>query len=205
MTTHRRMLLSSGFLRNVATLIGATAFNQLVVFAALPVVIASFRYELAIPFPTAIVPRCRLQRWRSSRWPPLRPSPVCRRNGCMSGGQNRLVGVGFSLSDCSRVATAGAFQITNYWAVRKSKFNVVARTWVQQGLVGTGGQLALGCAGFGAVGLNLGHIIGQCAGVIRLLLGVADDYCKSGARLRRRGAKWAMKRCRPFPLYDSLA
>ena len=103
------------------------------------------------------------------------------------------------------VLTAGIYQVTSYWAVRKSKFGTIARTRIQQGLAGTGSQLVLGFAGFGALGLIVGVIIGQCAGVVRLAAGMIADCGKTGMHMRRRRLEWAAQRYRRFPLYDSWA
>jgi len=227
----RRYLPKDGFARNVATLTGATAFSQLVVLAALPlltrlytpgeygaaavyaglvgliVVIATFRYELAIPLPrsdraalhVAMVALIALIAVVavSGIAAPLMSSWLGQETGLSAWVFSVLVVVG--------VATAGCYQVVNYWAVRKSKFGAIARTRIQQGVAGTTSQLALGLAGFGTVGLIVGQIIGQGAGCARLAAGMIADNRASGGRVRRRGLAWAAKRYRKFPLYDSWA
>lgn len=228
----RSLLPAGGFARGVVTLSGATAISQLVTVAALPVltrlydphafgvagayagmiglvvVVATFRYELAIPLPRsdrgglhvaaislfallfiAIVAGLAAP-FVFSQW-------VGEETGLSSSAFAALVVVG--------TLTAGAYAIANYWAVRKSRFGVIARTRIQQGVAGAGTQLALGFAGFGALGLILGQIIGQCAGLIRLAANMAADNRRTGARIHRHGLAWAASRYRRFPLYDSWA
>ena len=228
----RSLLPAGGFARGVVTLSGATAISQLVTVAALPVltrlydphafgvagayagmiglvvVVATFRYELAIPLPRsdrgglhvaaislfallfiAIVAGLAAP-FVFSQW-------VGEETGLSSSAFAALVVVG--------TLTAGAYAIANYWAVRKSRFGVIARTRIQQGVAGAGTQLALGFAGFGALGLILGQIIGQCAGLVRLAANMAADNRRTGARIHRHGLAWAASRYRRFPLYDSWA
>src|SRR5690606_6919331 len=224
----RSLLPAGGFARGVVTLSGATAISQLVTVAALPVltrlydphafgvagayagmiglvvVVATFRYELAIPLPRsdrgglhvaaislfallfiAIVAGLAAP-FVFSQW-------VGEETGLSSSAFAALVVVG--------TLTAGAYAIANYWAVRKSRFGVIARTRIQQGVAGAGTQLALGFAGFGALGLILGQIIGQCAGLVRLAANMAADNRRTGARIHRHGLAWAASRYRRFPLY----
>lgn len=229
--TLQRLLPVGGFARNVTTLTGATAFSQLVVLAALPIltrlyapgeygaaavyagivgligVTATLRYEFAVPLPrsdrsalhvaaialTALIVVA-LASGLASPWLHLW---LGENSGLSSGLFSFLIVVG--------ILSAGVYQVANYWAVRKSNFRAIARTRIQQGMAGTGSQLVLGFAGFGALGLIVGQIIGQCAGVARLAGGMISDNRKSGSRVRRHGLAWAAKRYKKFPLYDSSA
>lgn len=101
--------------------------------------------------------------------------------------------------------TAGLYNVANYWAVRKKRFGVISRTRVQQGIAGTGVQLLLGWAGFGVLGLVLGTIIGQCAGLSRLTFGLVGDRKKNQTGLRSQRFCWAVRRYKRFPIYDSAA
>lgn len=221
----------SRFARNVATLTGATAFSQLVTLAALPVltrlygpvdfgaaavyagvvglivVVATFRYELAIPLPrtdrgalhVAVVSFVALiiVVFLAGLASPFLYQWLGNETGLSNWTFAALVLIG--------VLSAGAYQVTNYWAVRKSKFGAVARTRIQQGLIGAGSQLVLGFVGVGALGLIVGQIVGQCAGVARLAAGMMTDNRKSGPRIHRSKLAWAARRYRRFPLYDSWA
>jgi lipopolysaccharide exporter len=95
--------------------------------------------------------------------------------------------------------------VTNYWAVRKSNFGTIARTRIQQGLAGPATQLVFGLLGFGPLGLIVGQIVGQCAGLVRLARVMLADNVGVGRSVHRRSVGWAMQRYRRFPLYDSCA
>lgn len=60
---------------------------------------------------------------------------------------------------------AGIYQALNYWAVRERVYSLIARTRISQGVTGIVTQLVLGVLKFGPLGLLLGQIIGQSAGV----------------------------------------
>lgn len=226
-----RLLPANSFARHVATVAGATAFSQAVGIMALPLltrlyspdeygaaavyasvvglilVVSAMRYELAIPLPRvdkgalhvavlalAVMAGVSLI---ASLTSPLIGLWLGKETGLSRWVFSIVVGVG--------VLTGSAYQVTNYWAVRKSKFGTIARTRIQQGIAGPASQLALGFAGFGAIGLIVGQIIGQCAGLTRLATGMIDDNHRAGHRLHLRGLAWAAKRYRRFPLYDSWA
>jgi O-antigen/teichoic acid export membrane protein len=227
----RQFLPASSFARHVATVAGATAFSQAIALAALPVltrlyatgeygaaavyggivglivVIAALRYEYAIPLPrtdagafhAAIVAFIVLG---GAALATALASPLLALWwGDKIGVSTPLLAVLLVIG----VLTASAYQITNYWAVRKSKFGAIARTRMQQGLAGPASQIALGVAGFGAVGLIAGQILGQCAGLSRLALGMMADNRQAGRTVRPRGLAWAARRYRRFPIYDSWA
>lgn len=227
----RNRVPKSGFARNVATLTGATAVSQLMTLTVLPVltrlygpvdfgaaavyagvvglivVIATFRYELAIPLPRT--DRAALHVAMISL---VALIFVVFFAGFASsflhlwlGDETGLSNWAFAALVMIGVLTAGTYQVANYWAVRKSKFGAVALTRIQQGFVNAGSQLVLGFAGFGVVGLIVGQIVGQCAGVARLTAGMIADNRQSGSLIHRRRLVWAAKRYRRFPLYDSWA
>jgi O-antigen/teichoic acid export membrane protein len=227
----RQFLPASNFARHVATVAGATAFSQAVGLAALPVltrlyapgeygaaavyggivglivVIAALRYEYSIPLPrtdrgafhAAIVAFIVLG---GAALATALASPLL---AFWWGGKIGLSRPVFAVLLVIGVLTASAYQITNYWAVRKSKFGAIARTRIQQGLAGPASQLVLGLAGFGALGLIVGQILGQCAGLGRLALGMIADNRRPARTIRPRGLAWAARRYRRFPIYDSWA
>jgi O-antigen/teichoic acid export membrane protein len=103
------------------------------------------------------------------------------------------------------VLTAGWYQVGSSWAIRRKEYGVIARTRVQQGLTGAGMQVALGLFNSGAIGLMLGLIVGQMAGLRRLAVNLFSTYKKQGVRVNWRGIRWAAARYKRFPLYDSWA
>lgn len=227
----RRLMPRQSFARNVLTLTGATAFSQAVALLALPFltrlygpdafgaaatflsvvslvgVVSSLRYELAVP----------LARTDRGAWHVvivaililimvtlIAVSAAQFSRVWLAEGSNLPILL-FELLLAVGILTLGIYQITNYWAVRKSHFELISRTRVQQGVAGPLVQLALGFTGLGSLGLILGQISGQCVGLLRLTAGMISDNKHSGMRIHRRGLSWAAKRYRRFPIYDSWA
>jgi O-antigen/teichoic acid export membrane protein len=219
-----------GFGRSVVTLASGTAVAQLLLALALPLltrlytpadygslavyastltvllVIASLRYEMAIPLPeddptaasllaltiallTGTTSIVALLVWlggdafvRVFNVPALRPYLW-------------LVPVG--------LFGAGMYQALSYWAIRRSAFTRIARTKLSQGIGQVVSQLALGVARVGAPGLLIGDVIGRIAGGGGLALLAWRDHpasMVSGASLAS-----AARRYRRFPLLTTWA
>ncbi len=184
--------LGGGFARGVAILAGGSAVGQGIVIVSSPLiarlyepsdfgvlavyssvisillVIASWRYELAIPLPdsdetaSALVLLCFgilagmtalvaafvyffgffLVRWLNA--PLLQPYLW-------------LLPIG--------VAGAGAYQILNYWAVRKKAFGEIARTRLTQSIGKVVTQVGMWWLGMGTVGLLAADEVGRAGGV----------------------------------------
>lgn len=66
------------------------------------------------------------------------------------------------------IVFAGTYKVFNYWAIRRRAFSLIAQTKVNQGLGLVTIQIALGILNFGPIGLLLGHIVGQSAGITTL-------------------------------------
>jgi O-antigen/teichoic acid export membrane protein len=98
---------------------------------------------------------------------------------------------------------AGLYQVFNCWAIRKGRYDRIARTRVTQSATQLVVQMAAGALGLGAAGLLVGDALGRTNGTRTL----ADlDRRRDLARLRR--ARWrnvfrAAFRYRSFPLYSS--
>jgi len=229
--TLKRLWPRQQFARDIIKLSGATAFAQIIALTALPAltriytpdayglaatfssiaglisVISSLRYEFAIP-----LPRSDRGGWHVAIFALL----VLIIAAVVSGlaaiyfdneitDHLGLSPVAFALLLATSVATLGSYQVANYWAIRRSNFNAIAQTSLQQGIVGPGSQLAFGLVGFGALGLIIGQTLGQCAGILRLASAMIADNRRTGFFIHRRGIVWAIKRYRHFPLYDSWA
>ncbi len=134
-------------------------------------VVASWRYELAIPLPEKDEDAINLLAlslgivvlmsllvsfglWHLSdqivRWakvPALRPYVW-------------LLPIGLLL--------VGSYQVFNYWAVRKQVFKVIARTKLNQSLGAVFVQIGFGLLKPSVLGLLMGQIIGQSAGLLTL-------------------------------------
>jgi len=179
------------FGRSVVTLASGTAIGQLLLFLAVPVltrlytpadygalavysstltvlvVLASLRYEAAIPLPEdeevavsllaltfvllgAMALLVSLLVWLAGdaylvamNVPVLRP-------------YRWLIPVGF--------IGAGTYQAVSYWAIRRREFGRMARTKLSQGVGQVVAQVGFGVAGAGAAGLLIGDVVGRVAG-----------------------------------------
>lgn len=64
--------------------------------------------------------------------------------------------------------TTGTYQALSSWSIRQKAFGRLARTKLNQGIGGTGTQIAGGLLAVGPVGLIAGQLLGQSAGVLTL-------------------------------------
>jgi lipopolysaccharide exporter len=93
---------------------------------------------------------------------------------------------------------AGAYQVLSYWAIRRREFGRVARTKLSQGAGQVVTQIALGVAGAGAPGLLIGDVIGRAAGAGGLALLALRGH--PFARVTRASLVAVAARYRRFPL-----
>ncbi|MEM2568006.1 MAG: oligosaccharide flippase family protein [Candidatus Bathyarchaeia archaeon] len=189
-------LVCGSFARNVAVLAGGTALGQAISVLASPIltrlytpddfgvlavyssilgilsVVASWRYELAIPLPDKdedavnlvalslgivvlmsflVALGVWLLRNQIVRWVNV---PALQR-------YLWLLPVG--------VLLVGAYQVFNYWAIRKKAFGALAQTKLRQGIGATATQISLGLVRPSPLGLLLGQVVGQAGGLLMLL------------------------------------
>lgn len=187
--------LKGGFARSVMVLVGGTALAQALGILALPLltriydpadfgllalfsallgmisVIASFRYQIAIPLPEHDKTAANL----------LALSLIC-----LAGVTAIVTGVVYLFSANIAVlmqapslaihlwllpiavAATGAYGIFQFWATRKKAFSRIARTRIEQSVGGVSLQLIMGWAGEGALGLIVGQIVNNGAGFFGL-------------------------------------
>lgn len=182
---------AGGFARSVLTLVSGTAMAQLLLALTLPVltrlytpaeygalavysstltvlvVLASLRYEMAIPLPeddevagsllaltlmilAAMTALVSLLVWLAG------DALVARANVPVLRPYRWLLPVGF--------VGAGTYQALSYWAIRRRAFGRLARTRLSQGAGQVAAQVGLGFAGAGAPGLLVGDVVGRVAG-----------------------------------------
>ncbi|HLO68608.1 MAG TPA: oligosaccharide flippase family protein [Holophaga sp.] len=101
------------------------------------------------------------------------------------------------------VLGGGLYQVFNAWAIRKERYDRIARTRLTQSLTQLGIQVGAGALGAGAAGLLVGDAVGRSNGTRTL---AALDWGRDWDRLRRvRGADLlaAARRYRAFPLLSS--
>lgn len=226
----KRFLPKSRLGRNIILLASGTAAGQIIVIAAIPLltrlytpedfgllatyaailgifsVIASLRYELAIPLPESNEEAVNIL---------VLSILVVIVISSMSGAAVFFlasdIGALLSLPEISHylwlipigVFLAGLYNISNYWAIRTKTFKAIAKTKFTQALVMTGVQL--GAFKLGAPALLFGHIFGQSAGVSSLgLLAIKNHWPYIKKVTLNDIKKEAIKHYR-FPLYSTGA
>ena len=228
----KQLLPLGRFARNVAVLAGGTALGQAIVvlasliltrlytpedFGVLAVyssllgilsVIASLRYELAIPLP---------EKEEDA-------TAVTVLSLVIVLGMSFLVGLGVELVGERivqwvhfpalepylwflpvGVLLVGSYQVFTYWAVRRRAFYLVSRTKFNQGLMSTFVQISLGLWGSGKFGLLLGHIFGQAAGVTTLATLAGRESGSSLQSIRPANVWKVAKRYMKFPIISSFS
>ncbi len=221
-----RLLPKSSFVRSVSVLAGGAAAGQLLVVLASPLltrlytpedfgllglyiallssigVLASLRYELAIPLPeddeeavhvavlalvlvlgttlltTVVILSFRLPIAQALNAPGL-------------VDYLWLLPVGLLL--------LGTYQVLNYWAIRTQAFPVIARTRFMQGVGAV--MVQIGGYALGPLALLLGYVAGQAAGTSTLGLLVVRKHRAVLKRLSLNGVLRALQRYRRFPIY----
>lgn len=103
------------------------------------------------------------------------------------------------------IGLAGAYQIFNYWAIRKQEFHAIARTKVQQSAGMVGVQTLAGIFQAGPLGLIIGQILGQAVGLTRLVRSALSGHRHLLARIKKQRVLQKAHRYRDFPIYLSLA
>jgi lipopolysaccharide exporter len=213
------------FARSVVTLASGTAVAQLLLVLALPVltrlytpadygalavysstltvlvVLASLRYEAAIPLPedeavagsllaltfvilAAMAALVSLLVWLAG------DAFITRANVPVLRPYRWLIPLGF--------LGAGAYQALSYWAIRRREFGRIARTRLSQGAGQVVAQVGFGLAGAGAPGLLVGDVIGRVAGGGGLALLALRG--RPFARVTRASLVAVAARYRRFPL-----
>lgn len=97
------------------------------------------------------------------------------------------------------------YKIFSFWAIRHHQYKQVAQTKVWQGIGNVGVQIAGGLLGVGAIGLLLGRIVGQALGVKKLYGGINFSDLWMYLRDRRGRVKAEACKYRNFPKYDMPA
>ena len=222
----QRLKPKSAFARGVGVLVGGTAGSQLLVVLAAPLltrlytpedfgvlavyasllgliaVIASLRYELAIPLPEDAA----------------EAANVAALSLILIGVNTLLAGVLtiFLRQPISSalgvpqlapylwllplgVLTGGVYNVFNYWAVRTKRFGTIAGTRIAQSLATLFIQLAT--FKLGGIALLVGQVAGQSAGTVRL--GRAAFAGGGFSTVSWTGIKQAARRYQRFPLFST--
>ncbi|WP_111411791.1 lipopolysaccharide biosynthesis protein [Billgrantia lactosivorans] len=222
----RRLLPTHAFARGVSVLVGGTAGAQLLTIAAAPLltrlyapedfgllavyggllalftVVASGRYQLAIPLPETEREAAEVLALSLAV---VGLTTLVALLLVVLGGRTLVAALGVpSLSPWLwllplGVAFAGGYQAVSHWSVRTRAFTALASTRIKQSLALLAIQFIASPLGGG--GLLLGHAAGQGAGTLTLarpaLRAVAEH------RVTVAGVWAAARRYRKFPLYSS--
>lgn len=100
------------------------------------------------------------------------------------------------------VLLAAGYQALQYWASRKHRFGLVARTRVARAAGGSGTQLILGVGGFAPFGLLFGYLVYSGLGIIGLARNILLNDRKAFAAISIRGMKRSFVAYRRFPTYS---
>lgn len=221
-----RLLPKTQFARGVGVLVGGTASAQLPVILAAPLltrlytpddfgllaiyasllglfcVIASLRYELAIPLPKehdaaahvvllSLLLVCGTTMVSGGLVFAFGPQIARALGAPLLAAYLWLLPVGVLLS--------GTYNVFNYWAIRNQYFGTVARTRVQQSLA----TIAIQLVGFKLGGPNL--LFSQAASQSIGTLTLGKSFISSSARkqLSWAGVKQMATRYKRFPIYST--
>lgn len=222
----RKLLPKNQFARGVSVLVGGTAGSQLLMVLAAPLltrlfspedfgvlavyagllalftVIASLRYQLAIPLPedaqeaASVVVLCLLS-----------VTSISLLSGLvvLFAGANIAAWLGVpALADYfwllpAGVLFAGVYQVFNYWAIRNKQFPAIASTRLKQALT----MLSIQLAGYklGPVALLGGQAAGQ--GVGGFQLGRLASQQSQLRQVKLSDVLVAAKRYRHFPIFST--
>lgn len=97
----------------------------------------------------------------------------------------------------------GLYTIIAKWAFRKKDFHSITKTKYSQSIIGNITKIGLGLLSFGPIGLILGRILGQSAGISTLakpLIKTDKDLFK---KINKKGILWSAKRYINFPLFSA--
>lgn len=99
---------------------------------------------------------------------------------------------------------SGVYTVFQYWATRKKKFALIAKTRVTQSIMGISTQIVMGGIGFSVIGLVFGQIIKVSAGVRRLCSNFWFDASSLLKNLTIKNLHSISKKYDQFPKYSTL-
>lgn len=100
------------------------------------------------------------------------------------------------------VIFAGLYNIVLQWGFRTRNYRVITRTKISQSFTSNLIKIGLGILGIGPIGLIIGTITGQSAGITSLSVPVFKNR-NSFSKVNLRSLKYVLKRYKKFPLYSA--
>lgn len=99
---------------------------------------------------------------------------------------------------------SGLYIAFQYWATRKKKFTIIAKTRMVQSISGVSVQVVMGIASFSVIGLIFGQIIKVSAGLYQLVTGFWQDANKYLKDMKFEYLKITFRKYDQFPKYSTL-
>lgn len=99
---------------------------------------------------------------------------------------------------------ASSYAAFQFWASRKKRFLIIAKTRMMQAVGGSGTQLILGWAGIAPLGLLLGHMFSSGAGLLGLGRQAQKDILPCVGAINRSNLRRMLREYSRFPKYSTL-
>lgn len=96
----------------------------------------------------------------------------------------------------------GLYTMLNYWAVRQRDYKRITYTKINQGAGGSVCKILLGLLYFGPVGLIIGHIVSQIAGITTLARAMWKEEKENFKAISLSRMKSAAKTYKSFPIFN---
>lgn len=96
----------------------------------------------------------------------------------------------------------GLYAILNYWAIRQRDYKRITYTKINQGTGGAVCKILLGILSFGPMGLILGHILSQIAGIGTLASAMWRKDRENLKIVSLRGMKDVAEKYKSFPVFN---
>jgi O-antigen/teichoic acid export membrane protein len=123
----------------------------------------------------------------------------------------RFIAYKFSVPELNRffwilpltIIGSGVYQTLNNWAIREKKFRLITRTKVSQGISSNGIKIGLGFLNLKPVGLIIGILANETAGVVSLLSKLNKEKPDFFKTFSIKQTKKVARRYKQFPIYQT--
>jgi O-antigen/teichoic acid export membrane protein len=223
-------VFQSSFLRSVTVLVSGTAFSQVILLLALPVltrlytpedfgalgvylglvmvvsVAACLRFDIAIPLPEsardagALLCLALISAMVSSG---LLAFAIFYLGDALPVGVDHEDFRGYLWLVPIGVLVASIYSALQFWATRVTAFPLIARTRIIQSLGAVGTQIGMGMAGIAPLGLFLGQVVNLGAGIAGLSRRAISDLRRAVFRVSFPELRRVAHEYRRFPQYST--